>query len=252
MIFKLFQNEYRKIISLYPIWIITLTFLIISYLLCYYFIVSNPVLKQSVINNYFDTAFVALFMNFNLTFILWGFVFMYSTIKEMSCINFFKTYPISTTHLLVSRFFTLYSLFFISLFIILSVSYFLTHYSFSSRILLTKNEYLYFRNGFWAMSSHFFILSFPFLLTAYILPIIIKSTALNVTIIFLCHLSSNYIYFPSNPFRIAVTVFSLHHSILTGNQLFTLIDILPKYIISITYVVVIYYFTKSFLTKKQS
>jgi hypothetical protein len=251
MIDKLFQNEFRKIFAHYPIWIMMLIFLIISYLLCHFFIISNPASKQTFINNYFDTVYMALYVIFNLTFILWGFIFMYSTNKETSSLNIGNIYPVNVLSLLITRFLALYALFFICLFIIISTSFFLSVYSLSHRMILSNSEFIYFGDGFVKMSSHLFILSLPFLITAFVLPMIIRSTALNVTIIFLCHYSSSYNNFQFNPFRSIITAFSMHHSILTGNHLITSVDILPKYFVSIIYIIIFCYSSHSFLTRKQ-
>lgn len=238
---KLLLNEIKKTCSIYSIWAIFLLFLFITILMINYLIINNPITNESSINNFYITSYIFLHMTLNITLILCGFAFMYSSIKERVTLIYSRIYPINLNILLISRFLILYFFYIISIFIIWIFTFIITKYSLSNfHIILNYNQSMSFLTSFWMMIIHFLIMPLPFLLISFALPLINKINAINILLIIICHMLSYYPTFAYNPFRLTFSTFSIHHVILTGNSLFNSSDILKNYFISLTYIMLIY------------
>ena len=113
MMHRLFWSEIKKITSLSQFYgIISVLFLFLALLVSYFFVVQNPATKFSALDNRFDTVYITVYMIFNISFFLWGILFVYSSTKEISPFILSNLYPIRLSTLLFVRFLVLYILFF--------------------------------------------------------------------------------------------------------------------------------------------
>lgn len=252
MMHRLFWSEIKKITSLSQFYgIISVLFLFLALLVSYFFVVQNPATKFSALDNRFDTVYITVYMIFNISFFLWGILFVYSSTKEISPFILSNLYPIRLSTLLFVRFLVLYILFFCCVLIAFCLLYVLVEYKFSKTMPLTVTEHRNFIYGYWMLASHFFILILPFLLISYVLPFFVKSSSIRLALLFLMHISSNFPGLTYNPFRLIISAFATNHAILTGNHLYDLKDLAPKYVAAMGYVFLISVFTFILLKRKE-